>query len=733
MNWEVHADGKPRIYWNNGQVDWKAEDDLRTGQWEHFAFVRDAAKGLFSYYRNGQLHSTLTAPGTLEVSPAAFPFVGADHRGAAQTFKGQIDEVVIYNKVLTANEVFRIYSNAFDFPDFQFTTPQIISSFPPDDGVNVNINSTIEVVIDEANAQNDVVQDSVVLTVNGQPVDRTLSAENGLLTVAYLPTDGFTPGETYAVKIDYTDTGDIATTKEWSFSTAPAPSITEQPQGFTIVAGFSATLSVLVDSVPPTQYQWRFNGDPIPDGPNNPMLIFAAVELDDAGDYDVVITTPGGTVTSGTATLEVVASGVLSVAPAPDATFVLPATPIEVELVDADGVIPVDSMKLLLNGQEVAADIDSSQPGRHLVTYIPEPLEPSAVQTAEFRYMDPAINDVRVTEWSFTMAPYNLPPLDLTVDSVLYFSFDEETAFDGDDVLDQSPNANNGTLFVPEGGDRKVEGVKGGAIDFYPYSDAGEFDTSEFNRVETFAILAEVPNSFSAWVKIPADFSTARVGNILASCCDDPNAMNWEVHASGRPRIYWNVGNPDWTYNPHDLRTGEWEHIAFVRDASKSLFSYYRNGQLVATLTAQSEDVVPTLPSLVGADYRPPSRQVFKGAIDELVVFNKVLTANEVFQVFAAAKDFPAFEFPSPPIIAVTPVEDDFNVAAEVIVTDHLVPPASIEQEVLESVATRESRGRRLALGQRPRFRQSDVRVHRQSPIRISKRGGFYRRYLVSF
>lgn len=304
VNWEVHADGKPRIYWNNGQVNWIVEDDVRTGEWEHFAFVRDASKGLFSYYRNGQLHSTLSADGTTEVSPEAFPFVGADHRGAAQTFKGQIDEVVIYNRVLTAADVFRIYANAFDFPDFQFTSPPIVSVFPVEDDFNVAVDAVIEVRIDESNSLTLVVDDSVVLTINDTVVDGTLTREDGLVTVRHAFPSAFAPGEMIAASITYVDTGGIETSKTWRFTTVPEPTIRTQPLSASVFAGSATTFSVEVDTVPPTTYQWRLNGNPIPGGTERTLSLLD-VQPVDAGNYDVVITDAGGSVTSSIAVLTV--------------------------------------------------------------------------------------------------------------------------------------------------------------------------------------------------------------------------------------------------------------------------------------------------------------------------------------------------------------------------------------------------------------------------------------------
>lgn len=681
VNWEVHTSGLARIWWNNGQVDWRVTGaDMRTGNWEHIAFVRDVTKGSIFFYRNGKLAASINQV-CIEVNGTALPYIGADLRGAAtHVFKGQLDEVAVFNSVLTPEQVFQAYAAAFDFPTFQFPSPKVLLVEPGNESKDVNVAGAVQVTIDEAGSVSQIRRDSLTLTLNGQAVVPTLADDNGRVIVRHAPDAGLMPGTQYTARIEYSDTNDNQTSEEWTFTTAAAPKIVSEPSSAVIVAGFPVSFSVQVESVLPVFYQWRFNGTNL-DNATGATLTIDEVGTDNAGVYDCVITANGGKVTTSPATLEVVPLGVLEVVPADGATFVLPNSPIRVVLVDSQNQIPVASMKLFINGREVTIDVDSSEAGRHIATHSPIPLEPGAIQELSFQFEDPSNpGQPRSFEWSFTMAPYNLPPLDLAAESILYFAFDESTAQDGETILDQSQFQNNGTLFVPEGGDRKVPGIRGGAIDFFPYADGGVFDAAEYNRVEVAERFAAVPNSFSVWIKVPEDFPADRVGNILAGCCEDPDAINWEIHASGRPRIWWDNGAVNWIHNPDDLRTGQWEHIAFVRDSSKNLFSYYRNGQLVATFTASSADVIPTLPPIVGADYRAPARQVLKGQIDELAVFNKVLTADEVFRVFAASLDFPDYQFPSPPIISISPVDGDFNIA--------LAPTISAQIDENNSLAT---------------------------------------------
>ncbi len=246
----------------------------------------------------------------------------------------------------------------------------------------------------------------------------------------------------------------------------------------------------------------------------------------------------GGVPTDVTAT-----AGIDKLSPSPGQTLVFPESPIEIIVVDGDSPIVTDTIKLSVNGQNVTPVITSPQTGTTSIIYDPGLLEPNSGVTARLTFNDPSNNNAEnVTDWSFTMAPYNLPPLDLTVDSILYLPFDEVTAVDGDQIMDHSPSQNHGTLFLAEGsGDRKVEGIIGGAIDFTPQDPA-----SDHNRVETTDPYPGMPLSISNWVKIDEDFPAGRVGVTIGNWPTARN-VNLEVHAGGLARIYWNNGELEGT------------------------------------------------------------------------------------------------------------------------------------------------------------------------------------------
>src|SRR5262249_55922609 len=87
--------------------------------------------------------------------------------------------------------------------------------------------------------------------------------------------------------------------------TPSAPEILSQPQDLTVVAGATAQFQVLASGYP-LNYQWLFNGQPLP-GATNYSLSLGVVTTNHSGLYSVVVSNALGAAQSSNATLAVVA------------------------------------------------------------------------------------------------------------------------------------------------------------------------------------------------------------------------------------------------------------------------------------------------------------------------------------------------------------------------------------------------------------------------------------------
>lgn len=92
------------------------------------------------------------------------------------------------------------------------------------------------------------------------------------------------------------------------------PGIVAPPQSQQILLGTSATFAVQPSGTTPFSYQWQFNGTAISNATAAQYTI-PAVTTNDAGSYNVLVTSPYGSITSAVATLIVLLPPVISVQP----------------------------------------------------------------------------------------------------------------------------------------------------------------------------------------------------------------------------------------------------------------------------------------------------------------------------------------------------------------------------------------------------------------------------------
>ncbi len=82
------------------------------------------------------------------------------------------------------------------------------------------------------------------------------------------------------------------------------PSIATQPASQVVVAGDTATFTVTAGGTPPWNYQWSFNATNL-DGATNAALIITNAQLDQSGNYSVLVSNTNGSTNSVIVTLTV--------------------------------------------------------------------------------------------------------------------------------------------------------------------------------------------------------------------------------------------------------------------------------------------------------------------------------------------------------------------------------------------------------------------------------------------
>jgi len=121
VNFEKHEQGQLRLFWNDGELDYRTEEDVvQLNTWHHVQFVRDTTENEFRIYVDGEHQegfyvwwgNTTTCPllQSLEpayqcgvgsdITPEGSFYIGRDTRTGATVLNGKIDDLRIYDAVV---------------------------------------------------------------------------------------------------------------------------------------------------------------------------------------------------------------------------------------------------------------------------------------------------------------------------------------------------------------------------------------------------------------------------------------------------------------------------------------------------------------------------------------------------------------------------------------------------------------------------------------------------------
>lgn len=158
------------------------------------------------------------------------------------------------------------------------------------------------------------------------------------------------------------------------------------------------------------------------------------------------------------------------------------------------------------------------------------------------------------------------------------------------------------------------------------YGKAYEFDGTNYIMAPINEVLEQLVEQFTVlfWVK-KADSQPATWNYMVAG-----GSLKWAIILNSSQNVYVYSSNPGWSQRVMTTETlpEEWTHITMIYDVEDSVKVLF-NGEVVGESAPKPAAVVDVDGSImVGA--RHPGQENFAGVIDEVAIYNRVLSDAEI-------------------------------------------------------------------------------------------------------
>ena len=158
------------------------------------------------------------------------------------------------------------------------------------------------------------------------------------------------------------------------------------------------------------------------------------------------------------------------------------------------------------------------------------------------------------------------------------------------------------------------------------------FTTADSYAYRTSTCLGASPDSFEAWINLPATSIGGVIAGNYTSYASTHSSYNWEVDGLGRVKMFWDDGRLDHTFGNADIMDGKWHHVAMVRDNENTKIHLYIDGDLIESVTTKQRDVNTPEKLNIAADLKNfySSKGRFDGKIKQVTVYNGPISAERV-------------------------------------------------------------------------------------------------------
>src|SRR2546427_6277755 len=282
-----------------------------------------------------------------------------------------------------------------------------------------------------------------------------------------------------------------------------------------------------------------------------------------------------------------------------------------------------------------------------LTSYADTGFSPSTAYVYQVAAFDAAGN-VSALSAAASAATLSPPPADISSGLGLYYRFDEGS---GSLANDSSGNGNTGSLL---GGTTWTAGQLGQAVNFDGVS--GNLTDSTTTGLNLSATL-----TIAAWINpsdVSATYHTLVANGVAGLRGYGANLINGRLN-------FIKVGSADVTSSVL-LSAGTWQHAAITWNAATGEVKFYMNGTLAQTIINSSVQSAPLDTDKLLVSLWLNGGSYFAGAMDELRIYNRVLSATDILALYNISAPPPDT---TPPTVSITAPAAGATVAGTVTVS----------------------------------------------------------------
>ncbi len=396
------------------------------------------------------------------------------------------------------------------------------------------------------------------------------------------------------------------------------PTITTQPTSRTNAVGTQAAFTVAATGTAPLNYQWTFNGTNI-NNETNTTLTLNNVQFSQAGNYAVTVSNPGGSTNSATAVLTVTGFPPPTITTQPVSRTNIVGT-LATFTVAATGTGPL-SYQWTFNGTNLNGATNTT------LSLTNVQLNQSGGYAA--LVSNPAGTTNSASALLLVIAQDCLPP----ASGMMAWWRGEGNA---SDVLGTSPGSVVGSVTYRAG-----EVGQG-----FSFS-----NSSGYVSIPDSALLDSISNRFTleVWFK---NNNTGNNGDWAGIVCKGNTAWRLQATAFAKTVTFSATGTSADVVGTRNVNDGQWHHAAGVYNGT-NIFLYV-DGTLDTALPSTGSIAQNNYPVAIGANANPPGVvYYFNGMVDEVSIYNRALSSNEIAAIYLAGSFGKCA--PTPPAITVQP------------------------------------------------------------------------------